>query len=613
MEPNHHPKTTIDYAEWPRDAPSALERNIITIICGNSRLHWALHEGCLNKFIPIMFWHTAHDDLNNSNDEESYEEEEPCDLLEAHVASQAHTLIFGDSENRGCIHNVSEAAAKRDAPGISVFVVSSNPQMEKKICYMFRDVPAKIFKLRNEDFFGPEQGLYPTMGVDRAAALYGAKVHYGTPALVIDGGTAMTYSAIDDKGHIIGGGISPGVKVRLQSLAEYTGALPDIDHKTFKFLVDGAVSSQTPLPFFAKDTELAMFPIIITGGDGKFLYDLLQPDASGIVSLVGGAPPATHPTDVKMVKNLVSYALGSLIDEKYSAKRVNPEEKLRLKIQGLRIAAPAIDQHEIFTRGCVFHTTPEVLIEGYTFHARFDNGIQKNLSLRELFDFLVLYNEIGEKTRGPKDVDQDWVTEKKMWSSKVQEELGNVSRSIRNRMRELKPYIDQGMVHKIFRQRSIRKPPSTKKARRTLDNPQRYLNKRIAKSFPIDNGGGAPGSVSPDHQIFFGTVKYLTDSQLLWYFVRYDDGDGEDIDLDEVLDGIQLYEQHKHNDATVETPNGPKTTLPVGIKPCGVFLHNGPDAETVYTDLSTLLSMPATSVSGGADNQRQISEFKEDV
>jgi len=228
---NGHPRTTIDYAQFPRDTPSALEHNVITIICGNSRLHWTLHDGCLNKFRPIIFWHTPHDDQN----EGSYEEEEPCDLLEAHVVSQAHTLIFGEDndnendngndnengnelhhgehDNRECIlRNVSETAARRDAPGISVFVVSSNPAVEKKICFMFRDVPAKIFKLRNTDFFSPEQGLYPTMGVDRAAALYGARVHYGMPALVIDGGTAMTYSAIDGKGNIVGGGISPGVQ-----------------------------------------------------------------------------------------------------------------------------------------------------------------------------------------------------------------------------------------------------------------------------------------------------------------------------------------------------------------------------------------------------------------
>ena len=213
-------------------------------------------ESSIVRYDTYRYQHnsTAHDDEK----EGPCDDTDPCDLLEAHVASQAHTLIFGNGNNRGCIKDVSDTAAKRDAPGISIFVVSSNPDMEKKICHMFRDVPAKLYKLRNTDFFPPENGLYPTMGVDRVAALYGAKLHYGAPVLVIDGGTAMTYSVLDNNAQIIGGGISPGVKVRLQSLADYTGSLPIIDHEKFKSTVEGAMSSKSPLPFFAKDTEMAM-------------------------------------------------------------------------------------------------------------------------------------------------------------------------------------------------------------------------------------------------------------------------------------------------------------------------------------------------------------------
>ena len=195
-----------------------------------------------------------HDDESETNSED------PCDILEAHVASQAHALIFGEKhgDQKAGFKSISEAAAKRDAPGISVFVVSSNPTMEHKIAHMFRGVPAKIFKLRNTDFFTAKQGVYPTMGVDRVAALYGAQLHYGAPALVIDGGTAMTYTMLDSEGIIRGGGISPGVKIRLQALADYTGSLPVIDHNQFKNAVEGAVASKTPLPFFAKDTVTAM-------------------------------------------------------------------------------------------------------------------------------------------------------------------------------------------------------------------------------------------------------------------------------------------------------------------------------------------------------------------
>jgi pantothenate kinase type III len=710
-------KTTIDYAEWPRDAPTALERNVITIVCGNTRLHWALHEGCMNKFIPIMFWYTVHDangtttttttttaenqhesKNGSSTSTEQHDEElelDPCDVLEAHVASQAHTLIFGDGDKKGCIEGVSRTAAKRDAPGISVFVVSSNPSMEQKILHMFRDVPAKLFKLRNTDFFSQNHGVYPTMGVDRVAALYGARLHYGAPALVIDGGTALTYTCLDENSKIVGGGISPGVKVRLQSLADYTGSLPIIGHKQFKSTVEAAIEAKKPLPFFAKNTEMAMispvcgelacqlrniikqyiarcqasastagategettaekasaklhkrFPVIITGGDGKFLKDLLQADASKIVSVEPDASPVpAHSVELRHVKNLVTYALGDILYEKYSQKsHSDPEEVMKLKIQGLRIASPAIDQKELFSRGCVFHITPESVIEGYVFHARFDNGTQKDLTLRELYDCLVLYNEIGEKPEPPKGValrvDEDWVIEKKMWSKKVQEELGNVSRLIRNRIRQLKPHAEKGELAEVFQRLSsiesrMSKNSSatagrvSKKAKRSpAVSPKHYIGKRIAKRFPIDIGG------STGDQIFYGTVKFISDNLSQWYYVQYDDGDSEDLVVDGIIEGIDLYEVHKFNDpmhrTDLENPDfakPPKSSLPQGSKPRTVLLHNtitDENAEdgtptTTYTDLPTLLGLSAASdgcnsSSGtGANNMRLIAEFKEEI
>jgi len=679
------PKTTIDYAEWPRDAPSALERNVITIICGNTRLHWALHEGCINKFIPILFWYTMHDSDSNVEEDEFGD---PCDMLEAHIAGQAHALIFGEPfGNKGNTKSISQTTAMRDAPGISVFVVSSNPRQEHKICHMFRDVPAKLFKLRNTDFFNAEQGVYRTMGVDRCAALYGAKSHYGAPALVIDGGTAMTYTMLDADGVIQGGGISPGVKVRLQSLADYTGSLPTIDHNTFKTAVEGAMEAKTPLSFFAKDTQTAMiapvcaelscqlrniikqyiskcqsfqvvenpaisstsslisaegeetaenafkqpttkrYPVVITGGDGKFIYDLLQPDASSIVSIEPDAAPIrNHSIDVKHIKNIVTYGLGALIYEKYSQKKNDPQEKLRLKIQGLRIAAPAIDQKELFSRGCVFNITPKARIEGYIFHARFDNGIRKDLTLIELYDALVLYNEIGELPDGiaALEVGTDWMIEKKMWSKKVQEELGNVSRLIRNRIRQLKPHMEKGEIAEIFQKwssiESRRNSPgkNTKKQKLSDTNPRDVVGKRLAKRFPIDIGGAV------GDQIFFGTVQYISHSRHKWFFVSYDDGDSEDLGMEEVMEGIGLYELHKFSDPihkdNVENSNvidvdEQESLEQDSSKPAfGNALHNTAedDGATTYTDLSTLLGLSASATDIHA-NERRISEFKEDI
>lgn len=127
--------------------------------------------------------------------------------------------------------------------------------------------------------------------------------------------------------------------------------------------------------------------VIITGGDGKFLQDLLESDASGIVTVepeVTSVVPNNN-VDVKHVKNILHYALGDLIYKKCSEKPMNPEERLQLKIQGLRIASPAIDVKDLFSRGCIYAIQTESMIDGYHFHARFDNGIRKVLTLRQLY------------------------------------------------------------------------------------------------------------------------------------------------------------------------------------------------------------------------------------
>ena len=43
----------------------------------------------------------------------------------------------------------------------------------------------------------PLENLHPTLGIDRALAVLGAGKKYGFPCLVIDGGTALTFSAGD--------------------------------------------------------------------------------------------------------------------------------------------------------------------------------------------------------------------------------------------------------------------------------------------------------------------------------------------------------------------------------------------------------------------------------
>ena len=92
----------------------------------------------------------------------------------------------------------------------------------------------------------PLSGLYPTLGIDRALAVLGAGTKLGWPILVIDAGTAITFTGADVQKKIVGGAILPGLKLQLSSLAKGTAMLPSID-----------IPVKLP-PRWAKQTEKAI-------------------------------------------------------------------------------------------------------------------------------------------------------------------------------------------------------------------------------------------------------------------------------------------------------------------------------------------------------------------
>ena len=70
----------------------------------------------------------------------------------------------------------------------------------------------------------PLQGTYSTLGVDRALALLGAGETYSWPVLVIDAGTALTFTGGQNR-TLIGGAILPGLSLQRRSLAQNTADL----------------------------------------------------------------------------------------------------------------------------------------------------------------------------------------------------------------------------------------------------------------------------------------------------------------------------------------------------------------------------------------------------
>jgi len=137
----------------------------------------------------------------------------------------------------------------------------------------------------------PLRGMYPSLGIDRALALWGAGKTWGFPMLVIDGGTALTFTGADADGCLVGGAILPGLGLQFASLGQKTGQLPHVEMQNSASLppryalnTPEAIKSGVIYILMAgiKDFIEAWcqdFPetgIVITGGDRTLLHSYLQ-------------------------------------------------------------------------------------------------------------------------------------------------------------------------------------------------------------------------------------------------------------------------------------------------------------------------------------------------
>lgn len=69
------------------------------------------------------------------------------------------------------------------------------------------------------------------IGTDLIANATAAFIHYPSPCMVIDFGTALTFTTINNSGKICGVAIAPGLNTALKSLTENTAQLPDVQLK----------------------------------------------------------------------------------------------------------------------------------------------------------------------------------------------------------------------------------------------------------------------------------------------------------------------------------------------------------------------------------------------
>ena len=91
----------------------------------------------------------------------------------------------------------------------------------------------KIYEtVSNFDYDNPTQ-----LGSDLVVTAVAAIAAYPVPSIIIDMGTATTFSVINDKRQYIGGAIAPGAAVALNSLSSQTSQLPFISLEAPKHVI----------------------------------------------------------------------------------------------------------------------------------------------------------------------------------------------------------------------------------------------------------------------------------------------------------------------------------------------------------------------------------------
>lgn len=172
----------------------------LALVMGNTRLHWAL-------FIDDALrgtWHTPHLSQPELN------------TLIAHQFAVAGWQSFTTMPVPTLLDDLATHRAAEDA--IALYAASVVPaQLD-----LWQPYPGlQVLTLEQM----PLANLYSTLGIDRVLNLLGAGDRYGWPVLVIDAGTALTFTAGDAE-QFLGGAILPGLATQLKALREHTASLP---------------------------------------------------------------------------------------------------------------------------------------------------------------------------------------------------------------------------------------------------------------------------------------------------------------------------------------------------------------------------------------------------
>ena len=200
-------------------------------------------------------------------------------------ANLLEMFVFMKNELQINIENILKKYNK-----VSNIVVASVSDIEKQTFIKFEEVVKTHFVSHIDSF--PFVNCYETpdtLGVDRLVLAAGVALRFPKQnRLVIDAGTCVTYDFIDENNNYLGGSISPGLRLRYETLHSYTAKLPLLTLENPKHLIGKSTSESIhsgvvnglvfEIDSFISDYKVLYpnFIIILTGGDTEFLAKRLK-------------------------------------------------------------------------------------------------------------------------------------------------------------------------------------------------------------------------------------------------------------------------------------------------------------------------------------------------
>lgn len=271
---------TIKETSWPDSKLNHNENKYMSVSIGNTSVHWALHYVRESSIEPHLFWRTP---LIIEEDVEEQDNDAICLSLARYLPEEARQFLFAGEKEMG---SVALALSEREKRGydVSIYIVSTNTVQNAYFARLFQGVPSRLFLMKKSDFFfqNDDEGeeVYGGSDIDRLAVLRGAIVKYGTPTLVIDAGSVLSYIAADVHGTVVGGGITPGLQMRLDYFSETMKDIPPLDiAKVTRDVLDQSKSTNDK----KKNTKVEIFS---TNMKSQVINGMKNEVVSGIQSVI---------------------------------------------------------------------------------------------------------------------------------------------------------------------------------------------------------------------------------------------------------------------------------------------------------------------------------------